>query len=200
MIELASMSKQIFIFYLIISGNFIGNLLSCKTQKLFTENILVRHILGFATLYFFVVFVDPDSESANPTNKIIIAVMLYLLFIISTRCYYPCVFAIICILLLIYIIEQYKTYYNKDENKLKLDKNGLLALKIANNSTKPLVVLNLILLVFGFINYLGRKSVEYRPVWSWSTFWAGVVECKFEKAIEGNNNKFFHEGAKKLIS
>ena len=199
MLELASMSKQIFIFYLIISGNFIGNLLSCKTQKLFTENIIVRHILGFATLYFFVVFVDPDSESVNPTNKIMIALVLYLLFVVSTRCYYPFVFIIICILLLIYIIEQYKTYYNKDENKSKLGKNGLLALKIANNSTMPLITLNLILLVIGFVNYLGRKSVEYKPVWSWSKFWTGVVECKFEKAIKGNNSKFFREGAKKLI-
>lgn len=200
MIELASMSKQIFIFYLIISGNFIGNLLSCKTQKLFTENIIVRHILGFATLYFFVVFVDPDSESFNPTSKIIISLMLYLFFVVSTRCYYPYVFAIICILLLIYIIEQYKTYYNKDKNKSKLGKNGLLALKIANNSTTPLVVLNVILLVIGFVNYLGRKSIEYKPVWSWSKFWTGVVECKFEKAIEGSNGKFFCEGAKKLIN
>ena len=105
MIELASISKQIFIFYLIISGNFIGNLLSCKTQQLFTENIIVRHILGLATLYFVVVFVDPDSENVNPSTKIAIAVVLYALFVISTKCYYPFVFAIICILFLVYIME-----------------------------------------------------------------------------------------------
>ena len=202
MLNLASMSNQIFIFYLIISGNFIGNLLSCKTQKLFTENILVRHILGFATLYFFVVFVDPDSESKNPTFRILISILLYAFFIVSTRCYYPFVFAIICILLIIYIIEQYNKYYNKEENKSRLNKNELWVLKMSNHSTKILVALNLILLILGFINYLGRKSVEYHPTWSWSTFWEGVVDCKFDKTDgkDMGNIKYFRQGFEKLIS
>ena len=193
------LSKQLFVFYLIISGNFIGSLLSCKTQKLFTENIAVRHILGFATLYFFVIFVDSDNASAEPTKNILVSLGLYLLFVISTRCYHPCVFAILCILLLIYMIKQYKDYYNKKENKKKLGLNAKAALNIANKSTLPLITLALICLVFGFINYLGRKSKEYGSVWSWEKFWKGVIECKFEKSLQGDNIEFFNNGLKKLV-
>ena len=199
MLDLATLSKQMFVFYLIISGNFIGSLLSCKTQKLFTENTMVRHVLGFATLYFFVVFVDPEKEPSEPTRKIAIALALYALFILSTRCYYPCVFAILCILLLIYIIEQYKAYYNQPKNKEKLGNVGKNMLNVANKSTVPLVISAFICLIYGFVNYLGRKSKEYNPVWSWSTFWKGVVECKFEKELKGNNQDFVKLGLKKLI-
>ena len=43
----------IFIFTLIISGNFLAQLFPCNIQKLLSNNILVKHLFGFLTLFFF---------------------------------------------------------------------------------------------------------------------------------------------------
>ena len=50
------LSKQLFFFFLIVSGNYIGQLLSCNIQHKFTTNRYSTHILGLMTMYFFVTF------------------------------------------------------------------------------------------------------------------------------------------------
>ena len=41
----------VFIFTLIISGNFLAQLFPCKIQEALTENIYIKHIFGFFTLF-----------------------------------------------------------------------------------------------------------------------------------------------------
>jgi len=74
-------SKQLFFFILIISGNYLGELFSCRTQKLFTNNMIVKHILGIMTMFFFVTLID-DGDSKNDLNTIYISLGLYILFVL----------------------------------------------------------------------------------------------------------------------
>ena len=48
-------AMAIFIFLLIISGNYLGNLFPCKVQEQFENNIYLKHFLGYFTLLFFVI-------------------------------------------------------------------------------------------------------------------------------------------------
>ena len=52
----SQMSKQLFFFILIISGNYLGELFTCGTQRLFQNNMYIKHLLGLMTMYFFVTF------------------------------------------------------------------------------------------------------------------------------------------------
>ena len=54
--------KHLFVLYLIIAGNYLGELFGCKTQKMFQENMYFKHIIGFMTLYFFVLFTSTEEQ------------------------------------------------------------------------------------------------------------------------------------------
>ena len=64
--DLNSIQKGLLFFYLIISGNFIGDLLSCRIKELFTNNLYIKHIISLLSLYFFVIISDERLSSYNP--------------------------------------------------------------------------------------------------------------------------------------
>ena len=46
----------LFLLYLIILGNYAGELLGCRVQEIFSELALAKHMIGIFTLYYFVNF------------------------------------------------------------------------------------------------------------------------------------------------
>ena len=44
--------KSIFLLLLAISGGYVAQTLGCKTQKLLTENMYVKHIVILLVIYF----------------------------------------------------------------------------------------------------------------------------------------------------
>ena len=51
-----------FLFVLVISGNYIGELLPCKIQKIMTESMIVKHFFGYLTILFLVLLTIPDIQ------------------------------------------------------------------------------------------------------------------------------------------
>ena len=43
--------KGIFLFIFIISGNYLGELLGCRLIGILKNSIIIKHILGFLTLF-----------------------------------------------------------------------------------------------------------------------------------------------------
>ena len=62
------MFKHIFILYLVISGNFIGNRFSCKLQKLLQNNMFFKHLIGFMLLFFFNLFIEEGKDVPSLIN------------------------------------------------------------------------------------------------------------------------------------
>lgn len=167
-------SKNLFILYLLISGNYLGELFGCKAQYFFQKNMFFKHIIGLITLVFFVIFAeDPENMSNNPTSSILKSILLYFWFVITTRTNYKYLFTIVLVLLAIVIIEKYKKYYEiKDEEK-----------KVENlkQINVYLSYLSIILTVVGFLVYLNEKYKEYGKNWSWNRFIMGKTFCNFDK-------------------
>ena len=44
--------KSIFLMLLAICGGYVAQTLGCKTQKILTENMYVKHIVVFSLIYF----------------------------------------------------------------------------------------------------------------------------------------------------
>ena len=72
---------NIFIFFLIISSNYLGELFPCKVQKMLDSNMLFKHIFGFLTLSFFVILTD-KSIAHNFKHIFFNSFMLYGIFLI----------------------------------------------------------------------------------------------------------------------
>lgn len=167
-----SSPKSIFVLYLIISGNFLANLFGCRTQEALGNNMFLKHLLGFMTMYFFVVLVDSNSKlSDSPQTQLLYTMLFYIIFIMTTRMDYKWWIVFIIGLSLIYILEVYKGHKKTKEEDSK---------KYEEYQRYLTYFIGLVILI-GFIIYYGRKKLEYSENFDHLTFLLGKTSCSFNK-------------------
>jgi hypothetical protein len=166
------MPKTIFILYLIISGNFMASLFGCRTQELLANNMFMKHILGFMTMFFFIVLVDSNSAwSNNPKTQLLFTLIFYAVFLITTRMDYKWWIAFILLLSTIYILQIYKEH--KDTTEDEKEKYELYQ--------KYLIYITGFIIFAGFIIYYGRKKKEYGSSFDHLKFLLGKPQCSFNR-------------------
>ena len=92
------------IFLFIIAGNFVGDIYSCGLRHIFNEFILVKHIIGFFILLFFVGLVQ---ENIDFKIRIIQSVILYIWFVFIMRSPMIITLFVIFIIIFIFLIDLY---------------------------------------------------------------------------------------------
>lgn len=163
-----SSPKSIFVLYLIISGNFLANLFGCQTQELMNNNMAMKHLLGFMTMYFFVVLVDSESKLGDtPSVQLLITLVFYVMFMITTRMDYKWWVAFILLLSVIYILQVYKDHPKSSEEEQKSYETAQQVLTYITGAV----------VLFGFLIYVGRKRSEYGNKFTFSTFMLGKTSC-----------------------
>ena len=55
--------QGLFTLYLLIAIGFISNSLSCELQNLINNSLLAKHLIGFISLYLFVILVNPSKNA-----------------------------------------------------------------------------------------------------------------------------------------
>jgi len=171
---------SIFIFFLIISSNYLGALFPCKIQKLLDTNVYMKHVFGFLTLSFFVVLTDP-AKKYNFINIFYESSLLYIIFIIFINNNYNFFIFGLIIIGLIYILNLKKVDLDGKiiENASKEDnEKNKQFLELIIKINKFLFVLFMIVIIIGFIIYIGEKKIEYKNKFNFITFIFGKVKCK----------------------
>lgn len=166
-------TKSLFALYLIVSGNFLASLFGCRIQDLMTNNMYVKHFLGFMTLYFFVVLTETDEAlgSFSATHKLLLALGLYMWFILSSRMNYMVWFAFIVTLAAVYILQ----IYRDDKQTDAQTKETIF------ETQKVLLGVGVFLTAVGFVAYLGEKKYEYGKSFHYNKFLVGKPKCAFDK-------------------
>ena len=169
---------SIFIFTLIISGNFLAELFPCKIQHMLTNNIIIKHIFGFLTLFFFGSLTFP-SLSKN-IDGMIHTLILYVIFIITAKTPYKIWLSIFFIYTFLYILHIIVTDY---ESKISDNKNSkqILQYKYRINVLKQIqklcIIIIPILTIVGLTIYMGEKKFEYGNKFNYWTFFTGKPVC-----------------------
>ena len=156
--------------YLIISANFMVPLFSCDLQSLIIDNIIIRHMIGFLTLLFFVRLTGPGKSSFQ--NIITDSVILYLWFIASTKITSEFLYIVLSLTAVYFILYIYETT-NESENKK--DKKVTENIELAKYWISRLLGL---IIIIGVILYYGEKRLEYKKDFDLMTFIFGKVKCK----------------------
>ena len=178
---------SIFIFILIISANFLAEIFPCRLQNVLRSNMIIKHIFGFFTLVFFVGLSSSD-ENKNLYITIKDAFLLYILFILISKCNISLFYIIMIFLGITYIINILKDEENekiKKDNNDKLDEkeiNNRLRehnnkINIYNNITYILYILIIVLIIIGVLIYMGEKKIEYKNNFKYFTFFMGKPSC-----------------------
>ena len=77
MFKVEDKTIAILVFILIISGNYIGQLFPCNVQAVLSESMIMKHVFGFLTLFFFVLLTLPNFTVTEGTQT---SLILYFIF------------------------------------------------------------------------------------------------------------------------
>ena len=174
---------SIFILFLIIASNYIGELFPCRVQSLLSSNVYLKHFIAFLTLLFFVVLTDPYQEYRFKkifTDSLKLYV-LFLLFINSNRNFFVLSLIVAGLLYICVLIKRdYTTKKELIEKNVSEEnlKNIQDMIKLINRIIDILIIVFLISVIIGFIIYMGEKKIEYKNEFNYLTFIFGKPSCK----------------------
>ena len=163
----------IFIFFLIISANFLAELFPCRLQYILRNNMVIKHLFGLFTMIFFVVL-SSGIKNKNILKIMLTAFVLYIIFILITKCNINIFFIIILLLGTTYIINIIKEE-EIESSKKELDENN-----IYDKITFILYILIIVFIILGVLLYIGEKKIEYKKDFNYITFFVGKSVCKGE--------------------
>lgn len=163
-------SNGIFLLILALCGNFLAETLSCKLQKVLTNNRLLKYLVVYFTIYFSITITSNQNE--NPFKLLGTAGIIWVIFIFFTRMTpTPTLIAMIS-LLLIYFINNYIEYKNNtNDNDNRNDNINL------RNIQKLLLIFFIITIIIGNYFYLNKKISQYGKKFKYSTYIFGVQKC-----------------------
>ena len=175
LIDFAPNLIAIFLFVLILSGNYLGELFPCKVQAIFNNNMYVKHTLGFLTLLFFVALTIPEVKERD--NFLGHTSLIYLWFIFMAKCYYTIWFIVFGLVGVLYVLQMYKSDKEKKEEGVEGFSNDI---EMLNRVERILIVGSLVMTVMGFLVYMGAKKMEYGREFRYLTFMFGMPSCRGE--------------------
>lgn len=116
-------------FYMIVLGNNIRGIFTCRQVNFFEKNKPIVFLTAFILFYFLCSLVSNtgDLKYVPPTQKLLYTIVYFFIFLITTRLDFNVTFAVLGIIFLIYFIELNKNFYikNKDTQNNKFKPNDL---------------------------------------------------------------------------
>ncbi len=167
--------KGMLFFFLIISGNYIGELLSCRTQKLFSQSMYSKHIIALLSLYFFVIVSDSKLQKYNPIITFFGTILIYVYFLCMAKVESKYFLYSLILLTILAFTQVYKDYLEDNkENLSDFEKN--IQNKI-NLIQKILIGITFFVTLIGLLIYLGMKKIEYGNQFTYPLFFLGKSSC-----------------------
>ena len=168
-------ANALFVFVLIISGNYIADLFPCRVQKLMRENVYMKHLIGFMIMYFLTILTFPELKSISGIES---AVFLYILFILTTKIDYIAWVIVMSIYALIYLLNIYvfdlRKKKTKNKKEEKANKKKIIHIK---RFITVLIFFNIFLILLGFIYRVGMMKMKYKKTFSFSKFIQNIPNC-----------------------
>jgi len=193
---------SIIILIFIVSVNYIGPIFPCKIQDLFSDNIYIKHILGFFTMLFFIIITIP-TQNLSIEASFKQSAILYFWFMLMTKTPKYIFLCLCIILLLVYVLTLKKNYILDNNNnkvtntnnkvtntvtntnntvtntvndKAIVETNNKIVIRI-NNYISHLYDLFIIITIIGCLLYLYMKKKEYKKGFNMFIFILGKPNC-----------------------
>lgn len=167
-----SFIKGVMLLALAVMGNYVGEILNCKTQKLLTENMIAKHVVMLLILIFAVDFAS--STSNYPTDNIATALIIYVFYVMYTKMTMIFIFVVSFLLFMVYLLTMYKSYYKDNVDKNKKYANYISKIDEVDGIFKLLIIL---FTFIGFVSYFIKQRNDHYKNWSTTTFIFGSNVC-----------------------
>lgn len=180
-------SKVLFLFvsYIIISSNYLTQVLPCQTQFFFKNNIYGKHIIGYLISFIFIMLVggwsfdekeenkaEIDWHNGNVLDTLVYAFLLYLIFVLSSKMKLVPNLILYGILFICYCLNTQKEYW-KNRNLIEEETE-----KKIEDSVKALLGISIVILFYGIVDYYKYQKGKYKKQFSNYLFFLGDSKCK----------------------
>jgi hypothetical protein len=167
--NLHDQASGIFILYLIIASNFLLPLFSCRMTEMIQNSMMLKHLLGYLTMTFFVILVN-IKDPLNISQLIFFSLLLYGWFFLTTRSHHAVWVLLIGIFATVYLLDVFEDHIEdkteKQENKKLLNWYKAIAFYLA-----------VIVSGIGIILQLGSAKLEMGKKFSYMTFLTQEPVC-----------------------
>ena len=161
--------RNVFVLYLVLAGQFLSPLFPCHFRRLVNDSMVLRHVLGYLTLLFFIVILDEFTDTITSATVILgLCTAIYVWFVLSSKMTGSTWIALISILSILYIIDLFVSRIEKPSDDLKL---------WVSRTNMGLITLAVLLTLIGMIAYMGEKKLDYGRSFSYLTFFLGKETC-----------------------
>ena len=162
--------RNVFVLYLVLAGQFLDPLFPCHSKRLLENSMVLRHILGYLTLLFFVVIIDEFTDSITSAPVILgLCAAIYVWFVLSSKMTGPTWIALMITLSTLYLIDLFVSRIEKPSDELKL---------WVSRANTALITLAVLLTAVGLTAYMGEKKLDYGRSFSYLTFFLGKETCR----------------------
>lgn len=170
MIDVSALATPVFAFYLIVLCNFIPQVIGCKLQTALHESMFLKHIIGWSLLVFLVILVNPENADRDLVKTMLISVVVYVWFLMTTRTPFPIMISVILLLSVAYVLNITKERYAKHNQEEDARRVGRFQYWLTAGS--------IALTCIGFIIYFFEKRREYKKKFSVISFLLGTTKCR----------------------
>lgn len=176
-IPMINIIDGVYLLILTVMGNFVAELLGCKSQKLLSNNMYAKHLLIIIVIYFVIGFTGNDS-SVSPGIRFKYAFIVWLLFVLFTKMNIYITGISFAILTSIYLINDYVKYYQTLDKNNNNDTNKDLIFKLNNYS--DLLIKSLVGLILGGSSiYAYKQYNDHKSNFSLMKLVFGTLKCDF---------------------
>lgn len=172
--KIHAITKGVFLLILAVSGNFVAETLGCNTHELLKTNMFAKHLLVFMILYFTISFTSHE-EAPDPKKNFIGATIVYGFFIMFTRMRLYITITAFFILMILYLLSEFITYYTSHPGKVPPNRMVILT-----DIQKTLYFLLPVIVLYGFSMYMyDQYRVNGKNKSKWLNLIFGVPRCKY---------------------
>ena len=165
------MIKGVLLIFLAMSGNFLAELLGCRTQKLLSQNMWAKHIILLFSIYFAMGLV----EDINPYQNIADTFFIWVLFLLFTKTTVTFTILILISLGSFYMFQNFYKYYDTKGVISDILKDRLLKVK------KLFLTVIIMLIIIGFILYSRKQFLHRRGTFSIIHLIFGTLTCDYQE-------------------
>ena len=158
------------ILYVVVAGNYVGELFSCDLQRLLTHSVVCKHAIVLLGALFWVAEVTDIDTDTTFATILWRAIAIYALFVISTKTEWWALAPVLGLL----IVDQIMRIV---EAKSAAAESGSRREQVVR-ARAFIQRLCVIVLVAGFVAYAARQIRDHRGVFSVSKFVLGTASCK----------------------
>jgi hypothetical protein len=170
------LKDALLLLYVIMVSSFLEPLFSCDLQRLFTESIVAKHILGIISTFFLITLTNEDEIRSLP-EMFKTTGIIYGMYILSIKSKARFALLMLGTLTADQILRVQVGIINKRDTE-KIARDGDLALK--NKLIKVRAALTWVivaLIVGGMLHYYIRARLEFGDQFSTVAFFAGTKKC-----------------------